>query len=73
MGAIHSGYVVPYVAPSTTIKAAPTVVDSIVVGGDMYGTTYPAIYGTINCSKNRLELGRGRGFALSAYAPTRSG
>ena len=32
--------------------------------GAIYGTTYPAIYGTISCSKNRLEH---RGVGVGAF------
>ena len=40
--------------------------DSIAVDGAIYGTIYPAIYGTINCSKNRLEHKGTRGVGVGA-------
>ena len=70
-------YMEPSISPSTTMEAAfgrlhnsgagafgarPTVVESIVVDGEidgsMYGTIYPGIYGSENGARNNNPSGR---------------
>ena len=70
-------YMEPSISPSTNMEAAfgrlhnsgagafgarPTVVESIVVDGEidgsMYGATYPSIYGSENGARNNNPSGR---------------
>ena len=70
-------YIDPSISPSTNMEAAfgrlhnsgagafgarPTVVESIVVDGEidgsMYGATYPSIYGSENGARNNNPSGR---------------